>query len=1148
MNGKKKYLKILILLMIINLFGALKVKAYYNVDRNQNVSITTAEYKNLSLAIDKSTYGMCNRDATIKLTINNPNNYSINYTITISDSKLTYNVDGSSSSSYTIIKNGTNTHTITLSGITTNTSVSIIVTPTGPYSSSHSKSINLDLTCPVCTWETPSVNKLMKDQTFTYNVTCTDESGIETSSLDAEAFTISNSNMISITDVNATKVANGYKYGLTVKGGSTNGLATISIKAGTVSDNNSNTNASVTSSNITINNNVTINFDANGGTTTVTSKVVNYKEKYGTLPEPTKNGYSFIGWYTAKDNGELISDATIVENKSAHTLYAHWLDATPPSCVFGSFDNEPVSTGKTASIVLTCTDNEGVATNILTSSAFTLSNNTAISISNITSSSITNGIEYIITIVGGTLTGESTITLNGGSVKDISGNANVKVTSPSILNIADQEPPVITFNPDGNLTYAKSQLSIVTVTDASTITTMKFLWTQTAGTSASSGTSFTSGTSLIKNNLDGVWYLCIYAKDEYDNEANECSNAFYLDNTPPTITFESDHSSETLKSHTVNVNVSDMAPIASAKYLWSTTSSGNPKANGTTFELTNGEANITKATGSGEYYLCIYAEDIAGNYNTSCYQALNFDNDGPIITTNTICTRLGADVPINKYISATDISGVTSIQASKNPNDTYITNLSELSAGIQTIYFRATDSLGNVSTPKAVTINVYMDLAEDLNVVTSGDGLYSVANSRKAFKGNSPNNYITFNEETWRIIAIESDGRIKIKRNELMTARAYGGTQNSSLRFTNSTIYTYLQNDYWNSLSSTAQSIVDTNSNWGIGSYKGYIASTSNSISKVSVYLSDELGQKSKFNVGMFTFSDFFYASSDSTCKTTLYISQIASNCKNNNWLKNSSGGNILIMNSYTYAANSYYQALAQKSDSGLTPLAVASTAPYYPVVYLKSGLSFVGSGTETDPYQLSTSCLQSTLSCTITLNETNNGSSNEQSDYTLSFTTSTTDPDVTVSSFNWSTGDTTDTATISNAGIYQLSLIDSSGRKSSCSISIASEKQYRTRRCNYTWSNWWQDSFSCYSSYPTTQVSQSKTWAEANNRSFYYVCGNSHEQCSGIGNEDSCYKYRRSCTKNQASCENYSWSSWGTTSATESCGTDVQTRTVLSE
>lgn len=114
-----------------------------------------------------------------------------------------------------------------------------------------------------------------------------------------------------------------------------------------------------------------------------------------------------------------------------------------------------------------------------------------------------------------------------------------------------------------------------------------------------------------------------------------------------------------------------------------------------------------------------------------------------------------------------------------------------------------------------------------------------------------------------------------------MAARAYGGTANASLKFINSTIYTYLQNDYWDSLSATAQSMVDTNSKWGVGSYQGYIAG-SGSISKVSTYISDEAATKATFNVGMYTMSDYFYASRNSSCTTSLYVSGLAS-CANDN-------------------------------------------------------------------------------------------------------------------------------------------------------------------------------------------------------------------------------------------------------------------------
>lgn len=46
----------------------------------------------------------------------------------------------------------------------------------------------------------------------------------------------------------------------------------------------------------------------------------------GDLPIPTRDGYDFLGWYTAKDGGTKITKDTV---SSAHlTLYAHWIDGS----------------------------------------------------------------------------------------------------------------------------------------------------------------------------------------------------------------------------------------------------------------------------------------------------------------------------------------------------------------------------------------------------------------------------------------------------------------------------------------------------------------------------------------------------------------------------------------------------------------------------------------------------------------------------------------------------------------------------------------------------------------------------------------------------------------------------------------------------
>ena len=72
-------------------------------------------------------------------------------------------------------------------------------------------------------------------------------------------------------------------------------------------------------------NTYTINFDGNGGTTSTESKEVTFNEEYGTLPNASRDGYIFNGWYTETTNGEEINETTVVEITNNQTLYAHWI-------------------------------------------------------------------------------------------------------------------------------------------------------------------------------------------------------------------------------------------------------------------------------------------------------------------------------------------------------------------------------------------------------------------------------------------------------------------------------------------------------------------------------------------------------------------------------------------------------------------------------------------------------------------------------------------------------------------------------------------------------------------------------------------------------------------------------------------------------
>ena len=72
----------------------------------------------------------------------------------------------------------------------------------------------------------------------------------------------------------------------------------------------------------------TVTFDANGGSTTTASKEVTYGSMYGTLPDATRTGYDFVGWYTEKEDGTAIIADNTVNITGDTILYAHWTAKT----------------------------------------------------------------------------------------------------------------------------------------------------------------------------------------------------------------------------------------------------------------------------------------------------------------------------------------------------------------------------------------------------------------------------------------------------------------------------------------------------------------------------------------------------------------------------------------------------------------------------------------------------------------------------------------------------------------------------------------------------------------------------------------------------------------------------------------------------
>ncbi len=69
---------------------------------------------------------------------------------------------------------------------------------------------------------------------------------------------------------------------------------------------------------------VRIVFAPNGGRVSSGSKTVICGKTYGTLPTPTRRGYTFAGWYTAKSGGSRIGSSSVVRTTRNQTLYARW--------------------------------------------------------------------------------------------------------------------------------------------------------------------------------------------------------------------------------------------------------------------------------------------------------------------------------------------------------------------------------------------------------------------------------------------------------------------------------------------------------------------------------------------------------------------------------------------------------------------------------------------------------------------------------------------------------------------------------------------------------------------------------------------------------------------------------------------------------
>ena len=102
-------------------------------------------------------------------------------------------------------------------------------------------------------------------------------------------------------------------------------------------------------------------FNANGGSVSPAFKSIYKGDTYGTLPTPTRSGYTFAGWYTSASGGSRVYSSTTVTTSGNHSIYAHWTASAAASSTVTFNANGGSTSLTTLTMTMDATTNSLVA-------------------------------------------------------------------------------------------------------------------------------------------------------------------------------------------------------------------------------------------------------------------------------------------------------------------------------------------------------------------------------------------------------------------------------------------------------------------------------------------------------------------------------------------------------------------------------------------------------------------------------------------------------------------------------------------------------------------------------------------------------------------------------------------------------------------
>ena len=191
-----------------------------------------------------------------------------------------------------------------------------------------------------------SYNETTKVFTFTGNATLTANwnAGTYTITYDLDGGTVATANPTTYTVETATFTLNnptkaGYDFAGWTGSNGTTPQTTVTIAKGSTGNKSYKANWTAKT--------LTVTLDPQGGSVSKETITVTFNQAYGTIPDASKGGYTFAGWFTQASGGSQVTETTVVTNPANHTLYAHWTAIRPTVTITASstqVDYEQTST------------------------------------------------------------------------------------------------------------------------------------------------------------------------------------------------------------------------------------------------------------------------------------------------------------------------------------------------------------------------------------------------------------------------------------------------------------------------------------------------------------------------------------------------------------------------------------------------------------------------------------------------------------------------------------------------------------------------------------------------------------------------------------------------------------------------------------